>query len=115
MSTENAAMEQIKSSPYPTYAFRAWLTALLAQTRNAQVELEAGIRNHESEIERLRQHLAHAGEVVRELEGSIERVDSILRQKRDADINRQAAKDEVVIVEEFEENAAEGDYGQKKK
>ena len=61
------------------------------------------------------QHLTHAGEVVRELEGSIERVDSILRQKRDADINRQPAREEVIVVEEFEETPAEGDHGQKKK
>jgi hypothetical protein len=114
MSTFDAAVEQIKSSPYPTYALRVWLTALLAQTRTAQVEMEASIRNHESEIERLRQHLAHAGEVMKSLENCIERVDSALRRQRDVDMNRPRSAEEVVIVGE-EADEHEEDEGQKKK
>jgi septal ring factor EnvC (AmiA/AmiB activator) len=114
MSTFDAAIEQIKSSPYPTYALRAWLTALLAQTRTAQVEMEANIRNHESEIERLRQHLAHAGEVLKSLENSIERVDSALQKQRDIDMNRPRPVEEVIIVTE-EADEHEEHEGQKKK
>jgi len=87
--TEKAAIDYTKTSVYPTYALRAWLTALLAQTQVAQTNMQASIRNHETEIQRLREQIDHAGGVVKSLEHAIQRVDNELRRKRDVDATRE--------------------------
>ena len=70
-------------SLYPTYALRAWLTALLAQTQKAQTEMQAGILTREAEIEHLRRQIDNSAGVVKSLESAIERVDDALRRQRD--------------------------------
>jgi len=84
MSTEETAKANTMSL-YPTYALRAWLTALHVQTQRVQSEMQASIQSHESEIARLRQQIEHAGEVVKSLEHAIERVDATLQRRRDVD------------------------------
>jgi hypothetical protein len=77
------------SSLYPTYALRAWLTALLAQTQKAQSEARETIRIREAEIARLREQIDRSGDVVKSLQDALERVDNVLRHKRDVQINRE--------------------------
>ena len=76
---------------WPTYALRAWLTALQAQTRRAQEDLETRIETHEKEIARLRRQRERAGEVLQSLHETIDRVDERLRQVRDSEVMREAA------------------------
>jgi hypothetical protein len=76
------------ASAYPTYALRAWLTALLAQTQQTQMEAEATLAGREVEIKHLKEQIDRSQAVVKSLQDAIDRVDSVLRRKRDVQINR---------------------------
>lgn len=76
-----AAIQEI----WPTYALRAWLTSLQAQTRRAQEDLEARIDTHEKEIARLRRQHERAATILHSLQATIERVDARLRHVRDSE------------------------------
>jgi hypothetical protein len=71
---------------WPTYALRAWLAALLAQTRRVSQRLESRIGLHERMIARLREQLERSGTVIHSLEEALVLVDNVLRRHRDSEI-----------------------------
>jgi C4-type Zn-finger protein len=75
---------------WPTYALRAWLTALLGLMERAKAELDTRIEYHEKEIGRLRAQIERSGTVITSLQEAIKSVDNVLRRTRD-----QQAKSEV--------------------
>ena len=92
--SETAPNQATPQEIWPTYALRAWLTALQAQTRRAQEDLEARIDSHEKEIARLRRQHARAGTVLHSLQETIDRVDAQLRHVRDSESFAKAASAE---------------------
>src|SRR5512135_3509081 len=76
--------EPAPATLWPTYALRAWLAAIQAQTQRARTDLEALIQYHETEIERVRGRIQRANDVLASLQGSVELVDQSLSQVRDA-------------------------------
>ena len=103
------------ASLYPTYALRAWLTALHVQTQRAQSELQASIQSHETEIARLRQQFDHAGGVVKSLEHAIERVDATLQRRRDVDATRKPDTGSASAANSSHEDSTDTADAQKKK
>jgi hypothetical protein len=71
---------------WPTYALRAWLAALLAQTRRLGERLEKRIGLHEQMIARAREQLERSHTVIRSLEEALSLVDGSLRSHRDSEI-----------------------------
>ena len=71
---------------WPTYALRAWLAALLAQTRRLSERLEKRIGMSERLIARWRGQLERSHVVIRSLEEALGSVDNVLRHHRDAEI-----------------------------
>jgi hypothetical protein len=71
---------------WPTFAFRAWLAALLAQTRNVHERLEKRIGWHERIIAHLREKVERSRSVIRSLEEALEKVDRTLQRVRDSEI-----------------------------
>lgn len=69
---------------WPTYALRAWLTALLAQTQHGLEELDTRRAGFELEIARLRSQRERSEKVIRSLQHAVERVDAVLRLARDS-------------------------------
>jgi site-specific recombinase len=115
MSTEETAKAHTMASLYPTYALRAWLTALQLQTQRAQSEIQASIQSHESEIARLRQQFDHAGGVVKSLEHAIERVDATLQRRRDVDATRKPDTGSASAANSSHEDSTDTADAQKKK
>jgi len=70
---------------WPTYALRAWLTALVTQVRTSRDDVAAQIGHFEHEIARLRGQLERSDEVMRSLGEVIELVDDRLRRVRDSE------------------------------
>lgn len=89
--TDIAPKQATQQEIWPTYALRAWLTALQAQTRRAQEDLQSRIDSHEKEIARLRRQHERAATVLNSLQGTIDQVDGRLRQVRDSDSFAKAA------------------------
>lgn len=112
---DTSSYVQNLKSLYPTYALRSWLTALLAQTQQAQHDITVSISNHEAQIASLRQHLEHSDEVVKSLQHAIDRVDSALQVRRDVDASGEGNSVEKVIVLETEEPSADEEGALKKK
>ena len=83
--SETAPNQSGPQEIWPTYALRAWLTALQAQTRRAQEDLEARIDSHEKEIARLHRQHERAATILHSLQETIERVDARLRHVRDSE------------------------------
>jgi len=75
---------------WPTYALRAWLAALLAETRRVRHDLVGRIDAAEKEAARLRRQHERSATVIESLEDSIARVDARLRPIRDTDPPRPA-------------------------
>ncbi len=71
---------------WPTFALRAWLAALLAQTRRVSERLEKQIGLHERMIARLREKIERSHTVVRSLEEALGTVDNVLRRVRDSEM-----------------------------
>jgi hypothetical protein len=71
---------------WPTFALRAWLAALLTQTRRVAERMEKRIGMHEQVIARLKERVGRAHQVIRSLEESLGAVDNALRRVRDAEI-----------------------------
>jgi hypothetical protein len=78
------ALDATRSS-WPTYALRAWLTAMLTQTLQAEIQIKHRIEDIEIEAARLRAQLARATPVIESLQQSIRKVDDVLRHRRDVD------------------------------
>jgi septal ring factor EnvC (AmiA/AmiB activator) len=76
----------------PTYALRAWLTALLGATERAREELNSRVESHEKEIARLRAQMQRSGTVITSLRAAIESVDNVLRRTRDVDVKRESPR-----------------------
>jgi hypothetical protein len=74
------------AAAWPTYALRAWLTALLGQTQRNRIEVDARIEHNEKEIVRLRKQKERSAVVIESLRESIAIVDSVLRRTRDVNI-----------------------------
>jgi hypothetical protein len=71
---------------WPTYALRAWLGALLAQSRRVSQRLEARIGLHERMITHLRHQIERSHKVIGSLEEALGTVDAVLRRHWDAEI-----------------------------
>jgi hypothetical protein len=71
---------------WPTFALRAWLAALLAQTRRVGKRLETRIGLLERMIARLREKVERSHTVARSLEEALGVVDNVLRRVRDSEI-----------------------------
>ena len=74
---------------WPTYALRAWLTALLGQLERAGSDLEKRVEYHEQEIARLRAQMHRSSTVVVALREAIASVDDVLRRTRDSEAEQQ--------------------------
>lgn len=74
------------SKLWPTYALRAWLTAMLGQLERADAELNARVEYHEKEIARLRTQMQRSSTVIMALQEAIGSVDNVLRRTRDTDV-----------------------------
>jgi hypothetical protein len=73
-------------SLWPTYALRAWLTALLAQTQHGVEDLDSRRKGFELEIARLRNQRERSEKVIASLQQAVERVDAVLRRARDTSV-----------------------------
>jgi len=74
---------------WPTYALRAWLTALLGQMERASDDLDERVQAHEKEIARLRAQKQRSGLVVTSLRDAVGSVDAVLRRTRDSEAGGQ--------------------------
>jgi hypothetical protein len=83
---------EIESAIWPSYALRAWVGALLAQTHRAREDLEARIDAAEKELKRLRRQHERAGTVIESLQRGIERIDARLSRTRDFGLTASAGK-----------------------
>jgi hypothetical protein len=79
-------------SLWPTYALRAWLSAVHGQTQQARSQIEAYVDYHENEIKRLRGQMERATKVLDSLEDSIKLVDDALRSVRDSEVEDAGAR-----------------------
>jgi hypothetical protein len=77
---------------WPTYALRAWLTALLGQTQRARTELDARIEYYEKEITHLRVQRERSATVIGSLREAIDIVDNVLYRARDTEVERESAQ-----------------------
>ena len=77
------AEQQATQTLLPTYALRAWLTALVGQMEHASADLESQVESHEKEIARLRAQMHRSTIVVTALHEAINAVDGVLRRTRD--------------------------------
>ena len=68
---------------WPTYALRAWLTAVLGQLERAGEDLDARVEDHEKEITRLRAQRERSATVITSLREAVGSVDETLRRTRD--------------------------------
>jgi hypothetical protein len=73
------------TSLWPTYALRAWLTTLLVQTQQAELDLKHRIEDREKELERMREQAKRSPQVVQSLHEAIARVDTALKRKLDVE------------------------------
>ena len=75
-----------QSKLWPTFAFRAWLAALLAHTRRVEERLHARIGLHERMVARLREKIERSRAVADSLGKALGTVDDVLRHVRDDEI-----------------------------
>jgi hypothetical protein len=80
------------ASLWPTYALRAWLSALLLQTQQAEAEIQQRIEGHEREIDRLRVQIKRSAPVITSLGDAIGKVDEVLRRKLDTELPKERPK-----------------------
>lgn len=71
---------------WPTYALRAWMTALLGQMERAKDELETRAEAYEKELARLRGQKERSAIVITSLREALGAVDGVLRRTRDAEV-----------------------------
>ena len=80
---------------WPTYALRAWLSALVSETHRSQLEVDARIELFEKEIARLHKQKERSKKVMESLRESIGIVDDVLRRVRDAGADDRDKTDEL--------------------
>jgi septal ring factor EnvC (AmiA/AmiB activator) len=73
---------------WPTYALRAWLTALIGQMERAKDDIEKRLEAHEKELARLRGQKERSAIVITSLREAIGAVDGVLHRTRDTELNR---------------------------
>ena len=76
----------------PTYALRAWLTALLGQLERARSDIDARVEYHEKEIARLQAQMQRSNTVITALNEAIGSVDNVLRRTRDTDVKSESGQ-----------------------
>jgi uncharacterized protein YukE len=84
-----------QTSLWPTYALRAWLTAVQGQTERAQRDVERYVEYHESEAARFRDQAERASNALESLGNAISLVDDALRQARDTAAEQERGPSEV--------------------
>lgn len=80
---------------WPTYALRAWLSALVSEIRRSQLEVDARIEHCEKEIGRLQKQKERSTKVVESLRESIGMVDNVLRRVRDTEVDERDREEHV--------------------
>ena len=88
---------------WPTYALRAWLTALLAETRRSRLELDARVEHYEKEIARIAKQKERSERVVESLLEAIVIVDNVLRGVRDTEVRREEKEEHAHETERHKE------------
>jgi chromosome segregation ATPase len=88
MTAPNASML------WPTYALRAWLTALLGQVERSRAEIDTRVEYHEKEIAHLQAQKQRSGPVIESLREAIGSVDDVLRRTRDTEIESERSRSE---------------------
>jgi septal ring factor EnvC (AmiA/AmiB activator) len=88
---------------WPTYALRAWLTALLGQMERARTELDVRLEHHEKEIARLRAQIQRSDTVLTALREAVGSVDNVLRRTRDSDAESEKGQARNEAREKLEE------------
>lgn len=88
---------------WPSYALRAWLTAMLGALERADSELDARIESHEKEIVRLRSQKQRSETVVLSLREALTSVDNVLRQTRDKELSRESRRSRSEVQKNSEE------------
>jgi hypothetical protein len=88
---------------WPTYALRAWLSALLDATERARDAVDTQTEYHEKEIARLRAQKERSGPVIASLREAIQAVDGVLRRVRDTDPPKESERPEARERHEKEE------------
>jgi ABC-type transporter Mla subunit MlaD len=78
-----------KSAHWPTYALRAWMTALLGQMERARDDLDTRVEAHEKELARLRAQKERSNMVIESLRAAVASVDNVLRGTRDSELQRE--------------------------
>jgi hypothetical protein len=78
-----------KSAHWPTYALRAWMTALLGQMERARDDLDTRIEAHEKELARLHTQKERSRVVIDSLRDAVGAVDNVLRTARDSELQRE--------------------------
>ena len=78
-----------KSTHWPTYALRAWMTALLGQMQRAGDDLDTRIEALEKELARLRGQKERSKLVVISLRDAVAAVDNVLRETRDSELQHE--------------------------
>jgi hypothetical protein len=95
---------------WPTYALRAWMTALLGQMERTRDDLGARVEAHEKELARLRAQKERSSIVITALREALGSVDHVLRRMRDAgtqtDQERARRQDEALQEKEELKRAA---------
>jgi hypothetical protein len=76
-----------QSAHWPTYALRAWMTALLGQMERARDDLDTRVEAHEKELARLRAQKERSNVVIASLREAIASVDNVLRGTRDSELH----------------------------
>src|SRR4051812_13532284 len=75
----------VQNMLWPTYALRAWLTALLGQMERASDDVDTRVEAHEKEIARLRAQKQRSAVVITSLREALGSVDTVLRRTRDSE------------------------------
>jgi len=88
----NSSPTPAPASLWPTYALRAWLSALLLQTQQAETDIQQRIEGHEKEIDRLRAQIKRSAPVITSLSDAIGKVDEVLKRKLDTELPKDRPK-----------------------
>lgn len=78
-----------QSAHWPTYALRAWMTALLGQMERARDDLDTRIEAQEKELARLQTQKERSKVVIDSLREAVGAVDNVLRTTRDSELQRE--------------------------
>jgi hypothetical protein len=84
------------ASLWPTFALRGWLTSLLVQTHQAELEMRQRIEKRELELDHMREQVNRSAPLIKSLEDSIAKVDNVLRRKLDAERARRSTTEAAI-------------------